>query len=242
MRKVVIFNDCGEMFECDYIDKCNPSDSNFINRYFVSRGKIIAIPFIETMIKYLEYYEYKEEEVNKLKNIKDDFKIYMIYNSFVEEDIDDFWKNNKFLSNIFGIDVYAENITLFVSEEDLNGFKEVDEKEYLKFTNCVVDIINVIKNITSYDYFKKMTYKLSSEDDIIIEDRKELEDMKNNYDEGVYDLFTDIQEVNNDGTILLRKNGIMMIANKDNECEVYFDSVRDNITVINKLNYVEKVC
>jgi hypothetical protein len=87
-----------------------------------------------------------------------------------------------------------------------------------------------------------MTYKLSNEDDIIIEDRKELDDMKNNYDEGVYDLFTDIQEVNNDGTILLRKNGIMMIVNKDNECEVYFDSVRDNITVINKSNYVEKVC
>lgn len=240
MRKVVIFNDRGEMFECDYIDKCNPSDYNFINRYFVSKGRIIFLPLVETMIEYLKINEYSEEDIQRLREINDDYRVHLIYNSTLDYSNNDEWKNNNFLSNIFGVEIFAENITFFISEDDINGFKEVDEKEYKKFIENVLDIINCLREIINFDYFKSVSYIIDSESFIEIKDKKELKELKNKYDSGEYSLFTNAQEVN-DNIILLRRNGIIMLVDKDNNSEVYFEPSRSKIGDEVKINYIEKI-
>ena len=237
MRNVVIFNDNGEYFECDYIGNCNPEDMNFVNRYFKLGGNIICIPLLETFKVYANTFEL-ETLKELLSKVEDPYNIHLVYNSFVNEE-NDAWRNNKFLSTIFGVDIYAENISLFVSNDDIIGFKEVDEKEYALYVSKILEIIECVKKGAKEECFSSLSLYVDNNTTIIINDKEELKEWKRKYDNGEYDLFTNIEDLG-DGNLLLKKKGMIMIVDNDNKSEMYFECCKRD-AIINGIGYVEKI-
>ena len=251
MRNVVIFDNSGESFPCTFMGKCSPKNKKFTNGVFSLKGNIICIPFLESLIKFFEnLYPDNEEGIEKLKKLEDNYKIHLMYNSLLYNkngEVDEKlsyqpWKKNVFLSNIYGREIYAENVCVFIAESEINGYNEVDIDEYSNFINTIMEIMKTNSSALIYDYFKTLSYFINNESFIEITDRKELMDIKKLYDSGEYTLFTDcvFLEKEDNNPLLLRKNGAMMYVNEEDECEFYFDCVRNNIS--NPTGYVEKIC
>lgn len=240
MRRVVIVSDSGAAFESLYLGVYNIKDKNFKKEFFSNEGSLVCIPFLESLIVfYKTFYPNNKEGLEKLMKLDDPYNIHIIYNSLLydkkgnvkDEMKEKKWKNNNFLSSIYGREICAENFAIFVSESEIYGLNEVSSNEYEDFVKKVFEIVNVNKEALVYDYFNKVTYFINSDNVYSITDRAEVIEIKNKYENGEYGLFTDsifLKEVNQTPYILL-KEGLIAYVDEDNNYEYYFSRMNKKI-------------
>lgn len=218
MRNVMIMSDNGieTPYELDYT--INPKCKKFNKMIFKEKGIVECFPFLNLIKEFYINTDPKSPILEKLNNIRDEFDIWIIFNRIIDDPKP--WQINKFLSNIFNTDIYAENICIFVSQEELNNGKiEVSQNEYYRFSSKVFEISKISLQKITNDYLSSLdifinedVVSLSGNDVINFQDEYFGKKQSTN--------FTELIELNNND-IILRKNGVILIIENDN-AELYF--------------------
>lgn len=239
MRNVVILNDSGMIFPYEKSDKIDPKSSNFIkNSIFKLNGNIQCFPFLNLLKEYYNKVNKNGNIINKLNSINDKFNIWIIFNQINEDK--HIWNINKFLSLLFKNDIYAENICMFISEDELNnGNIDVDYLTNEEFKQTINDICECIISETS-DYLDALNIIIDS-DNIVKMRNTEVKDFHDDYiGKRSSTNFTELINLDN-GNILLRKNGVIMYVNDEqNSAQLYFST---QYAPIDDLNiFKENIC
>lgn len=251
MRNVVIFDNRGMNYNCQYYGVCDVDKKKFLKEFFYRKGEIVCVPLLESLIVTFEkFYPNDKNGLEKLKSVEDSYNIHLIFNSllFKNEEcdnniVDKKWNVNDFITKLYGREIFAEPICLLVAASELEGVNEVTEDEYIEFIKKIYEIIRVNNEVLEYDYFNSLTYFLDNDNIITSIDRNDVKEVKSKYDNGEYILFPECIFLNkeNENPLILRKNGVIMFVNENNDCEIFFDAVR-NSKEENPFLYVEKIC
>ena len=237
MRNVEILNDNGIFFTYQSDDNIDPKgQSLFDNCIFTRSGNIRYFPFLNILKEF--YFNFNIDVYNRLNTIDDKFNIWIIFNQFTDNANP--WNINKFLSMLFSTDVYAENVCLFVSEDELNnGYTEVTDEDNEQFKTLINQICECV-TIDRNDYLDKLDIMLLS-DNVIRLSNDHVKNFHNEYiGKKAETNFTELINLNN-GETILRKNGVIMCVNIENtSAELYFTNPYKSQDDLNL--FIECIC
>ena len=228
MRNVMLLSDSGVEIPYEYNDDVNPKSKKFTKTIFRNKGIIECFPFLNLIKEYYNTIDPTSPILEKLNQYNDEFNIWIIFNRIVDDPKP--WQINNFLSKIFNADIYAENICMFVSQDELNNGKiDVSQVEYERFSSSVIEISKIALQKTSNEYLNGLKIFIDNHN-IISLDGKDVVDFQNEYFGKAQSTdFTELIELQN-GNIILRKNGAILCID-DTYAEFYFISSHsiDNI-------------
>lgn len=219
MRNVMIMSDNGveSPYELEY--NINPKCKKFNKTIFKEKGVVECFPFLNLIKEFYMNMDPKSPILEQLNNVKDDFNIWIIFNR-IENDQKP-WQINNFLSKLFNTDIYAENICIFVSQDELNNGKiEVSQSEYDKFTSKIFEISKIALQKINNEYLDILNVFIDSDNIISMSDNIVIDFQNEYFGKKQSTNFTELIELDN-GNIILRKNGIIMLI-EDNNAEMYF--------------------
>lgn len=219
MRNVVIFSDNGRYSEFNENIKIDPKSKKFIKTVFKENGQIVCIPFINTFKELFYRLNSNSIVLEKLNNIKDEFKVWIIINQIVDNPKD--WHKNRFLSTLFNCDIYAENICIFVSEDELNnGIIEVDENENNNFISFISDVCKIITFKDDNEHLDEITLFLNDDEILQLVGDECISFQEEYIGEKMKLKFSEVINLN-DNDVIVRKNGAIMHIH-ENSADFYF--------------------
>lgn len=228
MRKILLMNSNGEYFSCDYPGKININSKRNMKKFFkLDDGQIIILPFREMLIQLYNAYN-RTDIVEKLSQHSDDSRIYLVANILSNDnsipEIDGMsaiWTYNEMLTSIFGCDVYAENLFMFLSENEINGnIENVSNEEFDKFIADVREFCDITFNDQS-EYLNKAKINILANNILTLNKNDIIEFQDNFIGKKNNTNFTDII-ILDDGYTILRKSGILLLHSPQNTAEIYF--------------------
>lgn len=236
MRNVVIFSDNGTYSSYDESYNINPKCKKFIKTIFKEKGQIICVPFLQT---FKEFYNRLDDEYmcNKLNSVDDSYKTWIIFNQIIDNPKE--WHKNRFLSKLFKQDIYAENICMFVTEDELNhGKQDVPPEVYNGFKEIIFKICELLIVKEDSGYFDEFKIFLNDEEIITMDDDISI-DFQDEYIGKRNELkFSEVIELDSND-VLIRKNGIIMHV-YDNISELYFCPIYKSVDDLNL--FKENIC
>lgn len=226
MRNLIIMNESGKYFSCDYPGKINVSSKRNMKKFFKLDGTIRTMPLKECLL-YLYKIKKNQDIYEQIEKCSNTFNMYIIMNVLsdngIPPELDDMtalWTRNAMLSELFGHDIYAESNFIIISEEELiNGPINVTNEEYDKFIKELNDIC--FATYTDHEiYLNRLdifvdadTIFTNDKNDTIAFQKEYIGTKKNNF-------WTDIEPLDN-GDYILKKSGILMYQ-CINDAELYF--------------------
>lgn len=223
MRKAILFNNLGVSFGIDFIGPISPSNKNFINEFFKRSGCLKHAKLLD-VLNYV--YSDDEDVLERLKNVNDSYSIHIIYND-VEKTGND-WDINLFLSQFFATDVYADIPCIFVAEDEMN--RDCDPDVTDEVLNDFRQTFDAIYDAVTYqetdveNYLSKLKIAIDNNKIIELDDFTEVKDFQDEYI-GTKKLnnFSKIEETNG-GSTILKRSGIMVFTNQNDNSGMYFFS------------------
>lgn len=219
MRNVMIMTDSGieVPYQCD--GNIYPKFKKFTKTIFKEKGVVECFPFLNLIKEYYINVDPNSPILEELNAINDCFNIWIIFNR-IENDPKP-WQINNFLSKLFNADIYAENICMFVSQDELNnGAIDVTESEYERFTNTIIDICKIALQKQTKEYLDKLKLFICDNDIITLSGEDVIYFQDEYFGKKQSSNFTELIELKDDN-IILRKSGIILNL-EDNNAELYF--------------------
>lgn len=217
MRNIIGIKGDGTMYNIDYAYPLE-NIKNLSKTFFTSGGEIRCIRLLDVIKDVYNNICPSGIDKNIILNAKDDIGIIMIYNEY--ESSEKPWKYNDFLSNILTYPVYADDIVIITTEDELKRVCNVTDEQNEFFIEQFNYIIDICHEVIDKSYLSSINLMINN-DNIITLSYKDSADFQEEYIGKKQECnFLEAVQIS-ERNFMASKSGIMMLQT-DNNGEIYF--------------------
>lgn len=217
MRNIVGIKADGSICDIDY--PYSLTDLEQVSETFFSFGGELRCIDVLDFVRDV-YYDICPDGVDKnlILNAKDRMGIVMIYNEY--DATEKPWKYNEFLSKLLTYPVYADDIVIVTTKDEMENICDVTDEYYDRFINEIENIINLCHEVTEKSYLTHINL-MCDNDNIISLSYKDAADFQDEYIGKKQECnFIEAIQIS-DKEFMVSKSGIILLQT-GNTGEIYF--------------------